>query len=143
MSATQPLTSIPLAGRIVAKTTGPLSGAAVLGEIVSLAREWIQVHEEESTKRAQIKASTDVRIAEIHARRDLFLTYLDKAFDEREHNFNGLFARLDQALATDSSAVASILSSMTTLALKSPFADLHDPVALRTKLEDLEAEWQV
>ena len=140
---TKALTSVPIAGKIVGNVAGPLSAATVLDEIVKLTKEWIQVHEEETTKRVQIKADTKVQIAEIHARRDLFLTYLDKTFDEREKNFEVLFARLDDALANNFEAVGMILSSITTLALKSPFADLHDPVALRQKLDDPTAEWEV
>jgi hypothetical protein len=138
-----PLTSAPVAAKVVGKAAGPLSAASVLEEIVKLTREWIQVDEEETTKRAQIEADAKLNIAEIHARRDLFLTYLDKTFDEREKNFEELFARLDEALANDSEAVGLILSSISTLALKSPFADLHDPVALRQKLDDPTVEWEV
>jgi hypothetical protein len=54
-----------------------------------------------------------------------------------------LFAHLDDALANNFEAVGIIHSSITTLALKSPFADLHDPVALRQKLDDPTAEWEV
>jgi hypothetical protein len=56
-------------------------------------KEWIEVHEEETTKRVQIKTEAEVKITEINARRDLFLSYLDKTFDEREKNFEQLFAR--------------------------------------------------
>jgi hypothetical protein len=94
-------------------------------------------------QRVQIEAETEITIAEINPRRDLFLTYLDKTFDEREKNFDQLFARLDDALANKPEAVGMILSSITALALKSPFADLHDPVALRQKLDDPAAEWPV
>jgi hypothetical protein len=140
---TKPLTSVPIAGKIIGNGASPLSAANVLFEIVNLTKEWIQVHEEETTNRVRIKADTKVKIAEIHARRDLFLTYLDKTFDEREKNFEELFASLDHALANNFEAVGMILSSITTLALKSPFADLHDPVALRQKLDDPTAEWEV
>ena len=141
--STQPLTASPIPTNVLGKAAGPLSAANVLNDIVELVREWIQVHEDETTKRAQIAADGEVKIEEIHARRDLFLTYLDKTFDEREKNFEQLFARLDDALANNADAVVVILSSITTLALKSPFADLHDPIALRQKLDDPEAEWEV
>lgn len=141
--STNPLNSGPITANVIGKAAGPLSAATVLDEIVMLTKEWIRVHEEETTKRAQIEAYSEVKMAEIHARRDLFLTYLDKTFDEREKNFEELFARLDVALANKPDAVGVILSSITTLALKSPFADLHDPVALRQKLDDPAAEWEV
>lgn len=135
----EPVTPAPVAGRII----GPDSAMNVLDEVLRLGREWVQVHEEASTKRTAIQADAEVTIAQIHARRDLFLTYLDRSFDEREQNFEALFARLDEALASSPEAVGAILSSITTLALKSPFADLHDPVALRQKLDDPGAEWAV
>lgn len=135
----EPVTPGPVAGRII----GPDSAMNVLDEVLRLGREWVQVHEETSTKRTAIQADAEVTIAQIHARRDLFLTYLDRSFDEREQNFEALFARLDEALASSPEAVGAILSSITTLALKSPFADLHDPVALRQKLDDPGAEWAV
>lgn len=141
--STSPLTNAPITAKVVGKAAGPLSAATLLEEIIKLTQEWIQVHEQETTKRALIEAEAEVQIAEIHARRDLFLTYLDKTFDEREKNFEELFTRLDDALANAPDAVGVILSSITTLALKSPFADLHDPVVLRQKLDDPSAEWEV
>lgn len=141
--STKPLTGIPIAAEVLGKAAGPLSAANVLDDILELVREWIQVHEDETTSRVQIAADAEVKIEEIHAKRDLFLTYLDKTFDEREKNFEQLFARLDDALANNADAVGLILSSITTLALKSPFADLHDPIVLRQKLDDPEAEWEV
>lgn len=141
--STNPLTSAPIPANVIGKAAGPLSAATVLDEIVKLTKEWVQVHEDEITKRAQIEADAKVTIAKIHAQRDLFLSYLDKTFDEREKNFEELFARLDVALANQPDAVGVILSSITTLALKSPFADLHDPVAVRQKLADPAAEWEV
>lgn len=135
----KPVTPVPLAGTV----SGPISAMNVIDEVLRLGREWMQVHEEESTKRAVIQVDAEVTIAQIHARRDLFLSYLDKSFDEREKNFEALFARLDEALLSSPEAVGTILSSITTLALKSPFADLHDPVALKEKLNDPDAEWSV
>lgn len=138
----KPATPIPVPD-VLGKAAGPLSAANILDEIFALARECIQVHEDETTKRAQIAADAEVKIAEIHARSGLFLTYLDKTFDEREKNFEQLFALLDDALANNANAVGGILSSITTLALKSPFADLRDPIAVRQKLDDPEAKWEV
>jgi|SRR4051794_13248270 len=116
---------------------------AVIHQVVTLGRDWAQVHDAETTKRAEIAANADVTIAEIHARRDLFLTYLDKSFDERARTFDQLFDRLDKALAGNPELVPSILASISALAHKSPFADLHDPQLLRRMLEDPDHEWTV
>jgi hypothetical protein len=116
---------------------------AVVNEIISLGREWATVHEQQVTERARIAADKKKTLAEIHARRDIFLTYLDRSFDERQKNFEQLFARLDTALETDSSAVPDLLSSISTLATHSPFADLRDAADVRRKLDDPAAEWVV
>lgn len=142
MTADKTLSPAPITGKVVAKAP-PISAIAVLQEIVQLGREWIQVHEEESTKRTAIQAHADVRIAEIHSRRDLFLTHLDRSFDERQRLFDDLFRQLDQAMSGNPAAVPTILATISTLAHKSPFADLHDPIALRQKLDDPDAEWTV
>lgn len=128
---------------ITTKAASAINPLMVLDEITKVTREWIQIHEEEQTKRAQIAADVESRIADIHARRDLFLTYLDKTFDERDALFEALFERLDQAMTHDPTAVGDILGSITALAIKSPFADLRDPVALRAKLDDDDSEWEV
>lgn len=141
MSA-NPLQSVPLTGKVLSHTVAPADVLAVVHEIVALGREWVKVHEEETTRRAEIAADRDTILADIHARRDLFITYLDKSFDERASNFDALFARLDVALANDSDSAATILSSITALAMKSPFADLRDPDLLRKKFEDDDTEWQ-
>ncbi|MGQ0631972.1 MAG: hypothetical protein ACT4P1_13115 [Sporichthyaceae bacterium] len=142
MTADKTLSPAAITGKIVDKAP-PISPMAVVTEIVQLGREWIRVHEEESTKREAIRAHADVRIAEIHERRDLFLSYLDRSFDERERVFDNLFRQLDQAMSGNPEAVPTILASISTMAHKSPFADLHDPVALRQKLDDPNAEWTV
>lgn len=143
MTTTNPLQSVPLTGRVLSHTVTPADVLAVVQEIVALGREWVKVHEEETTRRAEIAADRDTLLADIHARRDLFVTYLDNSFDERTSNFEALFARLDVALANDSDAAATILSSITALAMKSPFADLRDPDLLRKKFGDDGAEWPV
>ena len=131
------------AAGMVGSAGAELDALAILNEIVGLGREWIQVHEEETTKRTQIIANANERIAEIHALQSLFLTYLDKSFDERERNFTQLFTTLDTMITTGAGDIAPVLASITTLALKSPFADLHDPAKLRSKLADPDAEWEV
>lgn len=143
MSERSSASSNPLQGKVLGATLGPISALGVVQDIVGLGKEWLSVHEVEMTKRAGIRSDAEVKIAEIQERRDLFLTYLDKAFDEREEQFRALFKGLDNALVSNSDAVGPLLSSISTLALKSPFSDLRDPELLRQKLGDPDAEWKV
>jgi len=120
-----------------------LDAATVLNNVLAAAKEYAEVREVETTKRAQIEARKAVALAEIEARRELFITYLERSFDEREKNFAELFRALDAAMKSDTGQVAEILGAITTLAASSPFKDLHDPVAVRNALDDPNHEWEV
>lgn len=120
-----------------------LDAATVLNNVLAVAKEYAEVREVETTKRAQIEARKAVALAEIEARRELFITYLERSFDEREKNFAELFRALDAAMKSDAGQVAEILGAITTLAASSPFKDLHDPVAVRNALDDPNHEWEV
>jgi hypothetical protein len=116
---------------------------AAVQQIVALGSEWALVHEQEVTKRAQIGESTKVAIEQIRERKELFLTYLDRSFDERSKNFDELFRSLDLAIESNADLVPHILASISALAHKSPFADLHDPQLVRQMLDDPDHEWTV
>ncbi|WP_062381180.1 hypothetical protein [Demequina pelophila] len=134
---------IPKKGAGGALPHSALEALAVLNTIVDAAQEYAQVREAEQTKRDVIEAQKQVALAEIHARSELFLTYLDRSFDEREKNFENLFAALDKAMTDGGGNVAEILGSITTLAAASPFKDLHDPVQVRAALDDPDKVWDV
>lgn len=112
-------------------------------EVLKAADEWVRVHEEEATKRTAILAARDVTLAEIHAKRELFMSYLERSFDERREMFAGLFARLDVAMAQGSGDVEAILGAINELAAKSPFADLRDISMVKSALVDPDHEWVV
>ncbi len=115
----------------------------VVREVVGAIDEWVRIHEVEQTKRAFIHAQGQVAIEEIRAKKELFLAYLDWSFDERASNFRQLFAALDRALDEGSGDAGSILAAITTLAAKSPFADLHDISFVQAALTDPDHEWEV
>ncbi len=50
---------------------------------------------------------------------------------------------LDRAMSSGSGDVGAILTSITALAAKSPFADLHDIELVKASLADPDHEWQV
>lgn len=132
-----------MSDQLPAKIPSDFDPLAVVQQIVMLGKEWSLVHEQEVTKRAQIDATADVAIKEIRARKKLFLTYLDRSFDERAKNFDELFRSLDRAIESNADLVPSILTSISALAHKSPFADLHDPQLVRNMLDDPDHEWTV
>lgn len=115
----------------------------VVQEVVGAIDEWVRVHEQEQTKRAVIHAQGQAAIEEIRAKKELFLTYLDRSFDERARTFQQLFASLDRAMIDGSVDVGPILAAITTLAAKSPFADLHDINFVQSALSDPDHEWEV
>jgi hypothetical protein len=137
-------TQTPKTGTIVSMppVTG-LDAMTAINQVVGAITEWVQVHETETTKRELIRAQERAVIAEIHARRELFLSYLDRSFDERQRAFHELFRALDRAMDADPAAVASILGSITALAAKSPFADLADIDLVKSNLADPDHEWAV
>lgn len=140
------MSDIPVRRAGVSKATptvGVFDAVDLLNRIVASAQEYLVVREVEQTKRDTIEATKQVALAEIHARTELFLTYLDKSFDEREDNFAKLFAALDKAMGAGVGNVAEILGAITTLAASSPFKDLRDPVQVRAALEDPNHEWDV
>lgn len=137
----------PNAGKVVpiranAVGGGVLDAVALLDRIVNAAQEYLEVREVEATKQTVIRARMEVDLAEIHAKSDLFITYLNRSFDEREENFKRLFNSLDEAMQTGGD-VAPILGAIATLAASSPFRDLQDVELVRRNLDDPEHEWTV
>ena len=139
MSKTTPVTVIPKAS-----TSGsPLDADLALKQVIDAAQHYLETREREMTKRAQISAREATALAEIAAKERIFLTYLNRSFDERERNFAELFQALDKAMSSGTGDVAHILGAITTLAAKSPFADLSDLELVKHALSDPEHEWQV
>lgn len=93
--------------------------------------------EEQKTKRAQIRAQTQVAIHQIDTVRDFLKDYLQRSFDERRHIFDKEFEVVDKCLASgDIQALAITLNSITNLAQSSPFKALADLGSVRKTLEN-------
>lgn len=134
----------PVPTSVVSTFTGALSPQMVLESLVSEMSAWVTVIQEEGTKRARIEAQRQVLLADIATKRDIILTYLERSFDERQANFTSLFGQLEAACAGGrSDEIALLLGAITTLASKSPFADLHDLDLLKGHLADDQYEWTV
>lgn len=132
-----------LVGGRALTVSSPIDVANLLKDVLDAAQAYAVTREEEATKREAIAARRDVLLSEIEAKRELFITYLNRSFDERERNFEKLFAVLDEALGGDGSQVASILGSITTLAASSPFKELHDIEFVRAAVQDPDHVWDV
>lgn len=113
-------------------------------EMARAYREYQVVRAQELTKRHQIDADEKVALAEIAARRELFMAYLTRSFDERSTNFVSLFDRVDTALERgDVQALALLTNAIVDLAKSSPFRDLATIEATRRALENRDHEWEV
>lgn len=122
---------------------GGLQAQDLFSMLLSNVDEWVRIHETESTKRAAIRAQEQATLADIQAKRDLFLSYLERSFDERRAGFDRLFDALDTAMREDPAQVGTILSSITALAMKSPFADLSNIDLIKERLQDPNHVWEV
>lgn len=125
-----------------AKSSSVLDAVVLLNQIVDAAHDYLTVRETEATKREAIRRQAEVDLNEIHAKSEIFLTYLRDSFDERQKNFRELFGALDRAMQKGED-VSQILGAITTLAASSPFRDLHDIELVRKNLAEPDHEWTV
>jgi AcrR family transcriptional regulator len=94
---------------------------AFISDAIDLYKEIIK----EITEQKRIAAETEVKLAEIAAKREVFLEYLRLSFQEREENFRRLFEIADTAMENrDTEALAVSLNSINELAKSTPFKDL-------------------
>ena len=77
-----------------AKSADVFNAVGVLSQILDAAQDYLIVRETEATKQEAIRARKEVDLSEIHAKRELFLTYLHRSFDERRKNFKELRTRI-------------------------------------------------
>lgn len=131
------------AAYVAAPMNPVLVGKVALDQVLNAVGGWVTVSQTEHTKRVAIAGREAVALAEIAAKRDVFLTYLDRSFDERADAFSRLFDALDRELAKGSTDLGPILGAITTLAAKSPFADLHDIELVKASLANPDHEWVV
>jgi hypothetical protein len=131
-----------LEGKVIpsAKAAGPLSaldGLNALKQVVDAARECWVVHEQESSKRARIRAYEQTEVARIRAAEGVLKNYFEQVFAERRGLYEDLFARLDQAMAADNGeAVHAVLRGIVDVAKTSPIADMGDLGEIRKALDD-------
>ena len=121
-----------------------LDGFKALTDIVEAAHDYLQLHEVESTKRANIVAAGNAEVARIKAAESVLRDYFERVFAERRSNFEALFGSLDTAIANgDGETVNAVLTSIVDIAKKSPIAELGDLSEVRALLRDPDNVWEL
>ncbi|MEG4242588.1 hypothetical protein QUA46_08590 [Microcoleus sp. MON2_D6] len=121
----------------------PGSAAECFRDVIEAYTEYKIVAEQEQTKRRGIEAWEKATIANIQAKRDALIEYLEGSFDERAKNFYFLFKKVDEAIAMgDNNQLALAMTSITEIAKSSPFKDLANLTSVRTALDDPDHEWE-
>jgi hypothetical protein len=123
-----PEKSVPVHKAVDSLSTIPAADAfAALNQLVSAAREYAKLREEEQTKRAAIAAVEHVQVDRIHAAEEILRLYFDSVFAERKQTGEEMFVRLDQAMDSgDPQMVHAVVRGIVDLAQASPLADLGD-----------------
>ena len=140
-------------GKVVPNSKGPKASAKALSaldafnalnQVVNAARECIQIHEVESTKRAKIQAYEATEVARIKAGEAVLKDYFEQVFAERRKTYEDLFSRLDQALEQNNGeVVAVVLRGIVDVARSSPLADMGDLSQIRAALDDPDQVWEL
>jgi hypothetical protein len=121
-----------------------LSPAQCFSELIQAYRDYVHTVETERTKRAEVAAWRDATVAEIQARRDVLIGYLNRSFDERATVFSKLFDTLDGAIAAeDNQQLALTLAAIVNLAQSNPFRDLADLKKVQAALADPDHVWEL
>ena len=87
-------------GQLV-KQAAPTQVAGSLSDLVNAWKDYQTTREIETTKRTQIAADRDVRLAAIHAQAEVVHRLIDKTFDERSSNFDQFFNLLEKGFAAN------------------------------------------
>lgn len=87
-------------GQLV-KQAAPAQVAGSLSDLVNAWKDYQTTREIETTKRTQIAADRDVRLAAIHAQAEVVHRLIDKTFDERSSNFDQFFNLLEKGFAAN------------------------------------------
>ncbi len=134
-------------GKIANSTRAPLSavnGFAALNEIVEAARECINIHEVEQTRRARIQAYEATEVARIKAAEAVLKDYFERAFTERRALYQEFFSKLDGALDEGNGEVLhDVVRGIVDIARYSPLSDMGDLNKLRAALDDPNQVWDL
>ena len=131
-------------GQAGGKVFAAISPVAALETIISGYVEYNKIASQEKTKRKQIQSWREVELEKIAAQCDLFMTYLERTFDERKANFAKFFEVLGRAVeANQVEVIATTLDSITSLAKTSPFKDIATVAQVRNVLENPDKDFEL
>lgn len=126
-----------------------LDAASFVGELIEAKGtiesilDCIRQAGEQRMERARIDAESRAHVERVRAFRDVVVTYLDRAFDERRNNFDALFTRLDTAMERgDPQMVTATLGAMVELAKHSPLQAVADAGRFQRAIEDKDTDWR-
>lgn len=124
----------------LARTAGEITGAdalAALTQLVNAARESIEIHETESTKREKLRTYRETEVRRIKSSEKVLKDYFDRIFAERAATHDKLFASLDVALESgDTSALQTIVGGIIEVARTSPLEGIGNIAELKRAMED-------
>lgn len=131
----------------LARMAGEITGAdalAALTQLVHAARESIEIHETESTKREKLRTYRETEVRRIKSSEKVLKEYFDRMFAERAETHKKLFASLDVALDSgDASALQTIVGSIVEVARTSPLAGIGNIAELKRAMEDPDAVFEL
>ena len=136
----------PLVGKIVESSVKKAANTVSIGDPLSALKtmvesttDYLKLRELEQTKRSDINARRDTEIEKIRAASESLRDYLDRAFAERRHHTDELFARYDDAIERGDGAAATVaLKGVVEIAQASPLGNLADLSLVRQALFDTE-----
>ncbi len=129
--------------RIASEITGA-DALAALTQLVTAARESIEIHETESTKREKLRTYRETEVRRIKSSEKVLKEYFDRIFEERQETHKRLFASLDVALETgDTSALQTIVGGIVEVARTSPLAGIGNIAELKRAMEDPDAVFEL
>ncbi|MDT3344474.1 hypothetical protein [Microbacterium aquilitoris] len=127
----------------LARMAGEITGVdalAALNQLVAAARESIEIHETESTKREKLRTYRETEVRRIKSSEKMLKQYFDQIFAERAETHRKLFAGLDVALESgDTAALQTIVGGIVEVARTSPLAGIGDIAELKRAMEDPDA----
>lgn len=124
----------------LARMASEITGAdalAALTQLVTAARESIEIHETESTKREKLRMNRETEVRRIKSSEKVLKDYFDRIFTERAATHEKLFASLDIALESgDTSALQTVIGGIIDVARTSPLEGIGNIAELKRAMED-------
>ena len=103
-----------------------MSAQAAMG-IISAAVEYMRIHQEESTRRAYIRARRDALVTALNNERDVILAYFEHRFAERRSALDEFYALLRVSVDSgDTTRLQVALAGILGIIQDNPLGDLAE-----------------